>query len=494
MKTSAYRRQTLSLFFIVSVVPALVAVAVWYHHIQPVMLLALLPALGLSVIFARLLERRLGIVTIAANKLAAGRFLEPTDLEGVAEFAQLAIALRTLSTVLERSSSETKSQGDVVASERNKLRSVLNSMTDGVFALDSAGRIILFNHAASTLTGRSIAEAAGQLAEKVIPLRENGELVMARWLAVQHGTAQQVGRWRGLELYRADGSSMYVNVQAVVLPADPNGINALITFHDVTASHELEEMKVDFVALAAHELRTPLTEVRGYLDILQHDLKHPTKDQADLLLRATSSAEQLGGLLNNLLSVARIEHGEINHQPSELDYRAFLKDLSTSLTARAKLTGRQFELKVPLKLPKLTADPVTLREVIRNLMDNALTYTADGTGRVELSVTATADAMITTVTDNGVGIPADAISHLFTKFYRVSELTNAVRGTGLGLYICRQIIETHGGSINVTSKLGEGSVFTFRLPLHVVASPDRTKDNTTITRGAHGWIKNNSLR
>ena len=509
MKSNAYKRQTIALFFIVSLVPALVVAAVWYHEtrssdvtsltisfktfVLPVMLVGVLPALALSFVFAELLSRPIRKIHTEVTKLASGTYIEaPTDA-GNGEFGKISSALANLSTIMRRTSDETKSQGDLVAAERNKLRGVLNSMTDGVFALDSGGRIILFNHAAATLTGHPITQAAGQLAEKIIPLRENGELVMERWLATERGRDHKIGQWRGLELYRADGTSLFVNVQAVVLPDDPNGIAALITFHDVSASHELEEMKVDFVALAAHELRTPLTEVRGYLDVLRHDVKRFTRDQVSLLDHAVSSAEQLTGLLNNLLSVARIEHGEINYQPVEIDYIEFMRELGTTLSDRAHLAGRQFTLKLPHRLPRLMADPVGLREVIRNLVDNAFIHTADSTGTVFVTVSSRGGQIETAISDNGEGIAAADQPRLFTKFYRAGE-TNQTRGTGLGLYICRRIVEAHGGTIEVVSAAGKGATFTFHLPIAPVADKRVTADNNITTRGAHGWIKNHTVR
>jgi PAS domain S-box-containing protein len=509
MRSPLFKRQTLALFFIVSLIPALVVGAIWYLQMRigdaelltitfrsfvlPVILIGVLPALALSFIFAELLSRPIRTIHDAVSKLARGEYLLPSDTSEQGEFGEISHSLIKLSQVLEQTLSETKSQSTLVAAERNKLRGVLNSMTDGVFALDSAGRIILFNHAAARLTGRTIAEAGGQLAEKVIPLRQNGELVMTRWLATHRGTDEKIGQWSGLELYRADGSSLYVNVQAIVLPQDPNGINALITFHDVSTSHELEEMKVDFVALAAHELRTPLTEVRGYLDILRHDLKRVTKDQSSLLEHAALSAEQLSGLVNNLLSVARIEHGEINYQPVSLDYRAFITDLVANLNDRARLAGRKLELKLPMRLPHLLADSFELTEVLRNLVDNAFLHTADG-GHITITVRVEGAFITTSVGDDGEGMAATDMKRLFTKFYRINQATSPVRGTGLGLYICRQIVEAHGGSIEVSSKLGAGSNFIFSIPLTNEVPLTPSKNHQITTRGAHGWIKDHSVR
>jgi len=280
-----------------------------------------------------------------------------------------------------------------------------------------------------------------------------------------------------------------------VLKDDPNGIAALVTFQDLTKSHQLEEMKIDFVALAAHELRTPLTEIKGYLDILKTEAKGLTKAQKQFLGQAIVSAGQLGDLMHNLLNVSRIEHGEISYQPEIIDYRELLIDATDALQDRATQQNRLLTLTVPKQPLPIQADPSALREVIDNLVANAITHTRASSGAITITVTVHRTNIETAVTDNGTGIPSHAIPHLFTKFYRVDELKSTTRGTGLGLYICKSIMDAHGGSIAVESVPGEGSTFTFVLPRSAVATKADAVDNkVTITRGAHGWIKNHPVR
>jgi PAS domain S-box-containing protein len=513
MKPDQFRRQLLAVFFVVSVVPALVVGAIWYVYTQtstlnflfldfdsfvlPVILVGLIPAVVLSVVFAELLARPVHRIRNAALEMASGNYKTRFHSHGAGEFQEIAQALDQLATRLQQILSQTASETAVIASERGKLHSVLNSMTDGVFALDKAGRIILFNKAASELTGRSIAEVAGQLAEKVMPFRSGGELVMTRWLASQPGTEHKIGQWKGLELYRSDGASLYVDVQAVVLNDDPNGIAALVTFHDLTKTHQLEQMKVDFVALAAHELRTPITEIKGYLDILTHEAKNLSKSNREFLSRTMASANQLSGLMHNLLNVSRIEHGELGYQPEQLDYLAFTSDATSEFRLRAKEQHRHFKLVLPVNLPPLIADPTSLREVFTNLINNAIEHTTAGSGEITVTIKRHRDTIETAVSDNGTGIPSDAIPHLFTKFYRVGEMKSTTRGTGLGLYISRAIVEAHGGTIWVESEVGKGSSFIFRLPIRQVAIPAESNDNNNrkhnFTRGTHGWIKNDSI-
>jgi two-component system sensor histidine kinase VicK len=503
VKPNQFKRQILLLFLIVSVTP--VALVLFIHYLiapsltWPYVLIGILPAVALSLIFADLLARPIRRLVQAAQELAQGNL--QTRLHGAQEFDQIGLALGQIASRLQQTVSQAASEQALIEAERNKLRGVLNAMTDGVFALDRAGRIILFNKAATEITGRSIAEVAGQLAEKVMPFRQDGELVMTRFLASRTGNENRVGEWKGLELYRADGSSLIVDVQAKILTEDPNGIATLITFHDLTKSHQLEQMKVDFVALAAHELRTPLTEIKGYLDILNHEAKNLSKTNHEFLLRTIDSANQLGGLMHNLLNVSRIEHGELGYKPERIEYAEFVHNVYDEMLERAKQQQRTLQLDLPQHLPHLVADPMGLREVLVNLVDNAINHTAPGIGHITIRVRHHPHEMETSVIDNGIGIPSEAIPHLFQKFFRVDEMKSTTRGTGLGLFISRAVIEAHGGHIWVESVEGEGATFSFRLPLKPqsvapTAGPDDNDNKPvthTITRGAHGWIKNHPV-
>jgi two-component system phosphate regulon sensor histidine kinase PhoR len=512
MSKHTYKGEALSLFFIISLTPVLFVGAIWYGYTKtshtsdlyinfhtlalPIMALAVLPAIVLSFIFTELLYRPVRKLEEAAKKISAGN-LKPSDLSLFedGEFREIAAAFHQVATKLEQSVSQAESETALIEAERNKLRGVLNSMSDGVFALDHSGRIILFNKAAVELTGRKIGEVAGQLAEKVMPFRSNGELIMTRWLADQAGAEHKVGQWRSLELYRADGTSLFVDVTAAVLHEDPNGIRALITFHDLTKGHQLEEMKIDFIALAAHELRTPVTEIRGALDIISQDAKLIPAEDTKWLHRAMNSAEELNRLINNLLGVSRIEHGRISYNISAVDYLGYIKELAVDYERHVVDSDRIFSLKLPARLPKLPIDTDAIKEVLTNLINNAVIHTPNK-AKVEISILKVGDTIQTTVSDSGDGIPSNIIPNLFTKFYRGGELKARTRGTGLGLYISRTIVEAHGGTISVTSTVGKGSKFSFTLPIKsTVAKGARSKDNSNnITRGAHGWIKAHTIR
>lgn len=505
MKHSQYQRRTFLLFALVGLFPATIVSVAWCcavllsgSHAQTIALtilaLGLIVAVILSTYFAVMLSRPVDRLHKVALELAGGHFEKHHDKITKDEFGEIFAALEHASERLQQTLSEDSVQMELIEAERNKLRGVLNSMTDGVFALDSDGRIILFNHAAMQLTGRPIGEVAGQLAEKVMPFRRNGEMVMTRWLDSQLGTNHKRGEWRGLELYRADGTSLYVNVQAITLNEDPNGIRALITFHDLTDEHRLEEMKIDFVALAAHELRTPITEIKGYLDIMQHEPIGLRKSGRELVDRAMLSLVQLSGLVNNLLGVARIEHGEVNYHRVVTPWNDLIRGLRPQLERLVLQNGRKLTVKLGGGLPQPAVDDMAMQEIFNNLISNAINHTEPGSGKISITTKLVDHEIETSVTDNGDGIPSEAIKHLFTKFYRYEGM-HTTHGTGLGLYICKSIIENHGGYIWAESELGKGATFTFRLPAaKQVAGIRPPRHTTNVTKGAHGWIKDNSIR
>ncbi|QQR51821.1 PAS domain S-box protein [bacterium] len=500
-----------ALLLIGSLMPTVILSASWYWFITDgtmltisprvfmivAAIIAFVPSLAVGHLLKPYLAGSISRLHLLAKSLSSGQPVSHQYRSGhdSTEIGDITSALTQVSGDLESTRSQALSETALITAERSKLRSVLGAMTDGVFALDRTGRIILFNRAAEDITGRNLAAVAGQLAEKVLPFRRNGELIMTRWLADHADHDHQVGTWKGLELYHADGHSLYVNVQAVSLHEDPNGIAALITFHDLTASHMLEEMQVDFVALAAHELRTPITEIKASLDILAHEATKLTTSNRHFLDQAITSADELSSLLHNLLGVARIEHGELSCNPVPGDYGTFITKTAETLTKRALNSQRRLSVQINEPLPLVALDQVSIREVLTNLVDNALKHTPTKTGRVTITVTPYSGYVETAIEDNGEGIPENAISRLFTKFFRVNEMQSRTRGTGLGLYISRAIVEAHGGTIWAESHLGEGSTFTFRLP--AVATNNRASNNnlkTNITtRGAHGWIKKHSI-
>ena len=229
--------------------------------------------------------------------------------------------------------------------------------------------------------------------------------------------------------------------------------------------HELEEMKLDFVSMAAHELRTTLTAIRGYASILQQQ-KQDLLDVVgkEMLRKLIITGENLSNLIDNLLSVSRIERNMFSLDKKPVKVDMLITNVVDTLKNQTTMKKQQLNIKVPGDLPEIMADPFRITQVILNLAANASNYTFEN-GSITIEAQKKDGFIQVSVTDSGQGIPKEALSKLFTKFFRVSgTLEQGSKGTGLGLYISKSIIEMHNGKIWVESEVGKGSIFTFELP------------------------------
>lgn len=493
MKWSA--RLLLSLLLSHSLPIILIATALVYPDITGSLVFA--AGLGVAIIFGVchwwLIYDSLQKLQKQAQNAAEGD-LRSRDIRRLpGPFGVIGDALNTIASKLQEFVNRTQAETELITAEANRLRMILNSIRDGVFALDRNKRIILFNKAASQMTGLSIDDVAGKHVNDVLPLTHHKELTISQWIDSCEGADMQQSAWEGVALSRPDEEEMLLDIEALYTGTDPNGVRTLITFHNRSQEQQIEDMKVDFVALAAHELRTPVTVIKGYIEILENEVSQQldAKHQ-EFIHKLEVSANQLAGSINNILHVSHIEHGELNLNLEQARWSDIVEAVIDELNTKATTQGKQISADIPGSLPPVAVDRVSITEVLTNLIDNAIKYSSKGQ---EVTVRVWSDendqTVKTAVIDHGVGMPANAIDKLFTKFYRSHRTRSSHRGTGLGLYMSKSIIEAHGGRIQVESKEGKGSTFTFELP--TVAKEDDQSDNENITRGVHGWIKNHSL-
>lgn len=270
----------------------------------------------------------------------------------------------------------------------------------------------------------------------------------------------------------------------------------VITLVDRTEIYSVEEQELDFIAFAAHELRGPITVIRGYLDVLEDELSDVlTDDHHELFRRLTVSANRLTGYINNILNTSRYDrrHLKVHLVESRLsDVYATIKD---DMELRASSQGRLLSVTIPADLPTIAGDTASLSEVIGNLIDNAIKYSHEG-GSIEVAAAARTDTVELTVTDHGIGMPSGVVTNLFQKFYRSHRSSETVTGTGIGLYISKAIIESHGGTIAVRSEEGKGSTFIVTLPIYsTVADKLQAGNNSSegMIKTDGGWIKNHAM-
>jgi len=366
-----------------------------------------------------------------------------------------------------------------VTAERNKLTTTIESIADGVLALDFDSYVMMVNPAALNMLGLSDTDIIGKNIDGVIDAYEEDKKILFKEFIPKVKLAQDtiIARKENIKLATKFGKQMYVNLTSSAIKEGAEaGLGAIITMSDVSKEKELEEMKLDFVSMAAHELRTPLTAIRGYLSVLQEEMTaNLTKEQKSFLDKAFISSSQLAALVENLLSVSRIERGAMKIETEPQNWKVILGEIISNYTPLAKEKGINLLLTCPEGVPNVLVDKFRISEVISNLIGNALNYTeSDGTVELKVELDKKSNRVVTHVIDTGQGIPESALPHLFTKFFRVSGvLEQGSKGTGLGLYISKAIINMHGGDIWVSSKYGEGSTFSFNIP--IALSEDKNK-------------------
>ena len=264
-----------------------------------------------------------------------------------------------------------------------------------------------------------------------------------------------------------------------------------------TTDYQPEDDDLDFIAFAAHELRGPITVIRGYLDVLNDELDSKLEnDQEELLSRLIVSANRLSSYVNNILNASRYDRRHLKvrlHEDSLADIYSIISD---DMQLRASSQNRMLSVSIPKDLPTIAADRGSVSEVLSNLIDNAVKYSNEG-GMVNVSAGVDGDFVKVAVADHGIGMPASVVSNLFHKFYRSHRSRETVAGTGIGLYICKAIVESHGGKIGVRSVEGEGSTFEFTLPIYSTVAEklkaSQGSNQSLIEHDETGWIKNHAM-
>lgn len=367
-------------------------------------------------------------------------------------------------------------------SEQAKSEIILESIDDGVVLVDTAGVIQLFNPAAARITGWAQADAMNLDHHSVLHFINNkGEAYTNDKNPLDRAFAERtpVRDTNGYLKTHSD-KTLSINVSVSPLLNEANQVQgAVAVFRDVSEEREEERQRAEFISTASHEMRTPVAAIEGYLALALNEKVAQIDSKArDYLEKAHQSTVHLGRLFQDLLTAARSEDGRLSNHPVSMEMGQFLQDIVNDIRFTAEKKGLTLEYligseggvsansgnqKVIRPLYHAYADPERLREVVTNLFDNAVKYTDQG--KITIGLTGDQKIVQFRVSDTGAGIPTEDIPHLFQKFYRVDNTaTRTVGGTGLGLFICRKIVELYNGRIWVESQLGKGSTFYINLP------------------------------
>jgi PAS domain S-box-containing protein len=371
-----------------------------------------------------------------------------------------------------------------------KFRDLIENAPDAILQIDSSGKIVIANRTAEQMFGYSRDEIIGMEVENLVPQAARSRHVQHRKAFEAAGVSRPMGFGLDLHALRKDGTELPVEISLSPSSADNGSTGVTAMIRDVTerkraeqhihslersylaeleARHKeaerLNHLKSEFIASVSHELRTPLHTIIGFAELLGEEGAGALNDkQRRFVHHIQTDSEHLLGLINDVLDLSRIEAGGLVVRPEHLRLEPTVSEALQAILPQAN--GKQVAVH-ERRLPAIgvLADPLRVRQILYNLLSNAVKFTDPG-GEVTVTAEVDGDFVQITVSDTGLGIPAEECALIFDKFYQVGYTTTGVRqGTGLGLTICKQLVELQGGRIWVKSEPGHGSHFYFTLPL-----------------------------
>jgi len=409
--------------------------------------------------FARIFAARVQRLQRFSQRIAEGDF-RPLIREGPRD--ELSDLADTLNLTAARMDREIR----LLSGERNRSGAILRSMVEGVAVIDAEERVVFYNRAFSEILN---VDAAGAEGRPLIEVVRNSDLLslIRRALHGEEGLQTDITmgitQTQSFSITAAPVKALDVSASGRAPNEKPSG--AVVVLHDVTELRRLERVRQDFVANVSHEFKTPLTAIQGFAETLLAGALDDPENNRRFLEIIRNHAMRLARLTNDLLKLARIEAGKMELEFSSVGLLELIEACTETTLLKANRKEITLEITVPPQLPPVRGDAALLRDVLQNLLDNAIQYTPPR-GHISVVASATTREAIITVADTGIGIPLADSERIFERFYRVDAArSREAGGTGLGLSIAKHIVEAHGGKLWVESTVGQGSKFSCSLPL-----------------------------
>lgn len=328
-------------------------------------------------------------------------------------------------------------------------------MFEGVMVVDGAGTIILMNQALKSFL-KIEGDPLGKSPIEAIRNLQIQEIVDA--------TVNSDGGLISQEISALFAEEKVLLVHATPIKKDGDTQGAVLVFHDVTKLRRLEKIRQDFVANVSHELRTPISSIKGYTETLLEGALDDKENAEDFLRIILADSNRLASLIDDLLNLSRIESGILVMEARSYKFLPIVEAVLGSLKRQIADKSIRVKIDIPEDLPDILVDETRIKQVLLNLIDNAVKYNRSN-GEISISAQAMNDHIKVEIADTGIGIPAKDLPRLFERFYRVDKArSRELGGTGLGLSIVKHIIQSHNGEVSLRSVEDEGSTFSFTLP------------------------------
>ncbi len=345
--------------------------------------------------------------------------------------------------------------------EKIRLDAIFDNNPAGILILDRNGRTERVNMAFCRMVRRRKEDLIGLPCSQALPLRVSQGIDVCKFPAA---SVQRPFYIEGI-LEPAEGKERIVGVTVTPLREGDDLVNVIVTVQDITRFKEADEMKSTFISIISHELKTPVAVIKGYASTLRRkDARWDEKTLEDGLRAIEEESDRLAELIDNLLEVSRIQAGALKLRPEPVSLQPIVRKVVDGF--RMQTLRHEFVLDLPDDLPPVFADPERVRQILGNLVSNAVKYSPRG-GMVRVGAWASGDEVTVYVADQGIGIAPEEQGKLFQRFSRLdSGLRRETKGTGLGLYLVKSLVEAQGGHVWVHSEPGRGSTFFFTLPVY----------------------------
>lgn len=415
-------------------------------------LIAITIGLILAVLISRAITRPIEEMRQRTIQIARGDYSGQVQIYGDDELGQLAEAVNELSVRVEESQESTES-------ERRRLDSVLGYMTDGVLATDRRGRITIVNEMATDFLNLENDQIVGKSILDILDLR--GTFTLRDLLENQEQVVLDLSD---------DDQDLILHASFALIQRESGFISGLVcVLHDVTEQQKIDQDRKRFVSNVSHELRTPLTSMKSYIEALVEGAWKDPEVAPNFLKVTQEETDRMMRMINDLLNLSRMDLGTARLEREYVNLNELFNhilDRFDMILKNSDKPDKNYSIKRDFTRRDIWVEVDTdkIQQVLDNIMNNAIKYSPDG-GIITCQLLETHNHVIMSITDQGLGIPKDSISHIFDRFYRVDKArSRAQGGTGLGLAISKEVIQLHGGRIWVESREGEGSTFYISLP------------------------------